>query len=345
MTGCSWFCLNRFVSVLHLLWMVRLRCLRQVVADGDPACLSADASGGIQMKKFEGDMMELWVLMKFQWWILLVSSCALAVTCDKPTVGVPFADSVFRLPGGSVHRAATLPGGSVHRAASLLDGSVGGGPVSEEGRVLPVAREALRPQLTDWLRQPSSAPVEPASVVAGGGGPDGYSRGRSYVHVVQENFAVVDDSCSSVRRRILGRGSPSPTTPYHRRDRRHRHSTSPSPESVPDWAEFSKPVRCRLFGGGEASEATGLGVGGRNQPDPKDGRSISSSSLRVESDRGGYRHAEASNSPGSSTLSPTAAAIYRKISDVARGVDLVNSSSSSSSSEPPWIAVSRCGRR
>ncbi|GAB2273698.1 hypothetical protein Dimus_008479, partial [Dionaea muscipula] len=179
---------------------------------------------------------------------------AVVVDSDKPTVGVPFTDSVFRLPGGSVHRAATLPGGSVHRAASLLDGSVGGGPVSEEGRVLPVAREALRPQLTDWLRQPSSAPVEPASVVAGGGGPDGYSRGRSYVHVVQAE----------------------------------------------------------------------------NQPDLKDGRLISSSLLELSPIVEGIGMPEASNSPGSSTLSPTAAAIYCKISDVARGVDLVNSSSSSS---------------
>ncbi|GAB2288115.1 hypothetical protein Dimus_022459 [Dionaea muscipula] len=46
----------------------------------------------------------------------------------------------------------------------------GGGMVSEEGRVLPMAREALRPQPTNGLRQPSSAPVEPVSVVEDGGG-------------------------------------------------------------------------------------------------------------------------------------------------------------------------------
>ncbi|GAB2288118.1 hypothetical protein Dimus_022462 [Dionaea muscipula] len=52
-------------------------------------------------------------------------------------------------------------------------GSVGGGKVSEEGRVLPMAREALRPQPTDGLRQPSSAPVVAVSVVEGGSGQDG----------------------------------------------------------------------------------------------------------------------------------------------------------------------------
>ncbi|GAB2296353.1 hypothetical protein Dimus_030475, partial [Dionaea muscipula] len=197
-----------------------------MVADGDPACPSADASGGIQMKKFEGDDEAVGVdevpvvdssgellctisdmvsnspdllassdvafvdgrcvKLDLQYPIKpLLQPEAVVVDSDKPTVGVPFADSVFRLPGGSVHRAATLPGGSVHRVASLLDGSVGGGSVSEEGRVLPVARKALRPQPTDGLQQPSSAPVEPASVVAGGGGPNGCSGGRSCAHVVQ----------------------------------------------------------------------------------------------------------------------------------------------------------------
>ncbi|GAB2275914.1 hypothetical protein Dimus_010660, partial [Dionaea muscipula] len=61
----------------------------------------------------------------------------------------------------------------------------GGGTVSEEVRVLPVVREAMRPQPTDGLRQPSSAPVEPVSVVESRGGQDGLSGGRSYAHVVQ----------------------------------------------------------------------------------------------------------------------------------------------------------------
>ncbi|GAB2296336.1 hypothetical protein Dimus_030459 [Dionaea muscipula] len=64
-------------------------------------------------------------------------------------------------------------------------GLCGGGMVSEEARVLPVAREALRLQPTDGLWQLSSAPVDPVSVVESRGGQDGYSGGRSYAHVVQ----------------------------------------------------------------------------------------------------------------------------------------------------------------
>ncbi|GAB2281338.1 hypothetical protein Dimus_015934 [Dionaea muscipula] len=67
----------------------------------------------------------------------------------------------------------------------IVDGRLGAGMVSEEGRVLPVAREALRPQPTDGLRQPSSSSVEPARVVESGGGPGDCVGGRSYAHVVQ----------------------------------------------------------------------------------------------------------------------------------------------------------------
>ncbi|GAB2281386.1 hypothetical protein Dimus_015982 [Dionaea muscipula] len=49
--------------------------------------------------------------------------------------------------------------------AVLSSGLCGGGMVSEEARVLPGARGAMRPQPTDGLRQPSSAPVEPVSGV------------------------------------------------------------------------------------------------------------------------------------------------------------------------------------
>ncbi|GAB2286330.1 hypothetical protein Dimus_020747 [Dionaea muscipula] len=59
--------------------------------------------------------------------------------------------------------------------------------VSEEARVVPEVREALRPQPTDGLRQPSSAPVEPVIVVESRGGQDGGSGGRSYAHVVQDS--------------------------------------------------------------------------------------------------------------------------------------------------------------
>ncbi|GAB2278843.1 hypothetical protein Dimus_013517, partial [Dionaea muscipula] len=48
-------------------------------------------------------------------------------------------------------------------------GRVGDGLVSEVGRVSPVAREALRPQPTDGLRQPPSSPVDPVIGTEGGG--------------------------------------------------------------------------------------------------------------------------------------------------------------------------------
>ncbi|GAB2302322.1 hypothetical protein Dimus_036336, partial [Dionaea muscipula] len=70
----------------------------------------------------------------------------------------------------------------------LLGGSVsqvGVGLVSEEVRVLPMAREALRPQPTDGLRQPPSSSMKPVIGVEGGVGQDDRCGGRSYAHVVQ----------------------------------------------------------------------------------------------------------------------------------------------------------------
>ncbi|GAB2296343.1 hypothetical protein Dimus_030466 [Dionaea muscipula] len=95
--------------------------------------------------------------------LVVGSDNPLAVGIDMPVAGVPILN-----------------------VNPLLSGhNNGGGLVSEEGQVLPVAREALRPQPTDGLRQPSSAPVEPVSGVEGEGGLEGCSRGRSYAHVVQ----------------------------------------------------------------------------------------------------------------------------------------------------------------
>ncbi|GAB2301792.1 hypothetical protein Dimus_035817 [Dionaea muscipula] len=68
-----------------------------------------------------------------------------------------------------------------------LLGNVGmgiGGLVREEARVSPVAREALRTQPTDGLRQPPSSPVVPVSGAEGGVGLDDISGGRSYARVV-----------------------------------------------------------------------------------------------------------------------------------------------------------------
>ncbi|GAB2303235.1 hypothetical protein Dimus_037231, partial [Dionaea muscipula] len=54
---------------------------------------------------------------------------------------------------------------SIFTSKSVVDvlssGLCGGGRVSEEARVLPGSRGAMRPQPTDGLRQPSSASVEP----------------------------------------------------------------------------------------------------------------------------------------------------------------------------------------
>ncbi|GAB2286266.1 hypothetical protein Dimus_020685 [Dionaea muscipula] len=62
---------------------------------------------------------------------------------------------------------------------------LGVGLVSEEGRVLPTTKEALRPQPTDGLRQPPSSSVKPVIGVEGGVGQDGRCGGRSYAYVVQ----------------------------------------------------------------------------------------------------------------------------------------------------------------
>ncbi|GAB2278817.1 hypothetical protein Dimus_013491 [Dionaea muscipula] len=98
--------------------------------------------------------------------------------------------------GGGVGQCDSGHGGShMHVAVgplcdsfhSLLGSSVwrvGDGTVSEEGRVSPVAREALRPQPADGLRQPPSSLVDPVISVEGGGGPGGGCGGRSYAHVL-----------------------------------------------------------------------------------------------------------------------------------------------------------------
>ncbi|GAB2268466.1 hypothetical protein Dimus_003423 [Dionaea muscipula] len=91
-----------------------------------------------------------------------------------------------------------MPGIVSHLSTLSDDVSLcGGGMVSEEGRALPVARGALRPQPTDGLWRPLSSPVEPVSAVAGGVGLDGRSDGRSYAHVVQVSILVNSGSIHS----------------------------------------------------------------------------------------------------------------------------------------------------
>ncbi|GAB2286634.1 hypothetical protein Dimus_021028 [Dionaea muscipula] len=76
------------------------------------------------------------------------------------------------------------------------DHLVGGGSVSEEVRVASAAREALRSQPTDGLRQPPSSPavpesgvspVVPVSSVDGVGGQDDSRGSRSYAQAVQQH--------------------------------------------------------------------------------------------------------------------------------------------------------------
>ncbi|GAB2270694.1 hypothetical protein Dimus_005565, partial [Dionaea muscipula] len=88
---------------------------------------------------------------------------------------------------GVLQTSVISKSGAVSHLSKLSDdvGLRGGGLVSEECRVLPVARGALRPQPTDGLRLPLSSPMDPVSVMAGGVGQDGRSGGRSYAHVVQ----------------------------------------------------------------------------------------------------------------------------------------------------------------
>ncbi|GAB2290418.1 hypothetical protein Dimus_024696, partial [Dionaea muscipula] len=97
-----------------------------------------------------------------------------------------------------VHSLRQVDGSNLHvvdgppfaSSSPLLDGSVGcagigGGSVSEEVRVASVAKEALRSQPTDGLRQPPSSSTVPESGAKGGVGMDGNSGCRSYAHVVQ----------------------------------------------------------------------------------------------------------------------------------------------------------------
>ncbi|GAB2294982.1 hypothetical protein Dimus_029172 [Dionaea muscipula] len=91
----------------------------------------------------------------------------------------------------SPHSGDTLPGAELSEFGPippLCGGTVGqgdGGSVSEEVRVASVAREALRSQSTDGLRQPPLSPAVPEGGAEGGVGMDGIFGGRSFAHVVQ----------------------------------------------------------------------------------------------------------------------------------------------------------------
>ncbi|GAB2296299.1 hypothetical protein Dimus_030423 [Dionaea muscipula] len=160
-----------------------------------PACPSADSSGGLRKKMNDDDDGVVGAGAGFQ-----VSSftCDLpsleeeagtsrqdsGVVCadDRLSVGSPVEEhpcdgsgcrmklvtdsvgsgsSLVPCAGVALQCPSLVPSDTV--VVGLSTSLCGGGLVSEEGRVLPVAREALRPQPTDGLRQPSSATVEPVS--------------------------------------------------------------------------------------------------------------------------------------------------------------------------------------
>ncbi|GAB2296304.1 hypothetical protein Dimus_030428 [Dionaea muscipula] len=129
------------------------------------------------------------------------------------------------------------------------------GMVREEGRAPPAAKEALRPQPADGLRQLPRHPVGPPPVsvveaVVGGGlmpGDGGSQSSRSFAHVVRpDRRADVELSFCPPADGVLFRGSPSPRPPRVRRGppspgTRPRRLRSPSPviSSSTDPEEFS----------------------------------------------------------------------------------------------------------
>ncbi|GAB2302386.1 hypothetical protein Dimus_036400 [Dionaea muscipula] len=187
----------------------------------------------------------------------------------------PLFDSSFPMLGGSM-------------------GRVGDGLVSEEGRVSPVAREALRPQPADGLRQPPSFPVDPVISVEGEGG-----------HHGRPLLSGVDP------------GAPSPMAPFHRRTppspgfrTHHRRSTVPMPLSSPNPAEFSSS---------EDGYATAAAVSSSEDEDRSDFISDVAIGLRyspllvltnsVQEDIVTSECSNSATSSASSTISPTTAVL------------------------------------
>ncbi|GAB2302387.1 hypothetical protein Dimus_036401 [Dionaea muscipula] len=173
-------------------------------------------------------------------------------------------------------------------------GRVGDGLVSEEGRVSPVAREALRPQPADGLRQPPWFPVDPVISVEGDDG-----------HHGRPLLSGVDP------------GAPSPMAPFHRRTppspgfrTHHRRSTVPMPLSSPNPAEFSSS---------EDGYATAAAVSSSEDEDRSDFISDVAISLRyspllvltnsVQEDIVTSECSNSATSSASSTISPTTAVL------------------------------------
>ncbi|GAB2302047.1 hypothetical protein Dimus_036071 [Dionaea muscipula] len=175
-----------------------------------PVLTSSADSGGLRMKLTEGeggavgafpDSASSVSYLSAPLPIVVTELGQQPITLVKSLVPTVEAIAIAPAMAHSLSRPATLLAG--HYASPVLYGD---GMMSEEGRVMPVAREALRPQPTDGLRQPSSAPVEPVSGVESRGGRDGCSGGRSYAHVVQVqpgSLMVMGTSAQAARENVI----------------------------------------------------------------------------------------------------------------------------------------------
>ncbi|GAB2288111.1 hypothetical protein Dimus_022455 [Dionaea muscipula] len=98
-----------------------------------------------------------------------VSSWLPSGVSDPSVAALVGGGEVIKAVQGFGRMGSVQLGDTVHSCVPLLPlccdsiGLCGGGLVSEEARVSPVAREALRSQPTDGLRQPPSSPVVPSS--------------------------------------------------------------------------------------------------------------------------------------------------------------------------------------
>ncbi|GAB2295083.1 hypothetical protein Dimus_029262, partial [Dionaea muscipula] len=101
---------------------------------------------------------------------------------DDPVAAVPDVLDGGFLTGAVISKSGTVPPHfpSLLPIVSDYVGHVGDGMVSEEDRVSPGAREALRSQVPDGIRQSLSSPVGPVMGAEGGVG-----QCRSYAHVVK----------------------------------------------------------------------------------------------------------------------------------------------------------------
>ncbi|GAB2281351.1 hypothetical protein Dimus_015947 [Dionaea muscipula] len=225
--------------------------------------------------------------------------------------GAHVSGGAVALPFGSnLHMAAGPLSNSYYQPIGGLVGRVGDGLVSEEGRVSPAAREALRSQPADGLRQPPSSLVKPVICAEGAGGQDGRSPDW---------------------RPVFFRGSPSPRPPRFRwgppspgtRTRSHK-TPSLMMSSSTDPGEVSSSEE------GDDSEAAVTASEGEDLSDLVDGILGSSPDhdLNPILEDGGMTGASSSSMSGSPVLSPSVAVLVCQAAIDAGGRELVSSLSS-----------------